>query len=367
MTAIMLLGAGIAVLVSQTTVASGDGLARTSQTGAPSVLVSYATPSVIHPVRINSPVPVAATFSEPVSGFAVEDISLVNGLASHFVGSDGDAVYNFDVTPNAIGVVTVDIAAGVAEDVGQNGNTAAPQFLLGIPYDDDRNSVMSRDEVITAITDYLFSGLITRDETLAVIVLYLFPPTPTPTPTPKPTPTPPPPPPYVKEFLFGDDVPPQKEADIRQAVHLMHEYALSLGMRESDIERDLAIYVYYHDIDKFVSIYQDIFGGSRSNAIEDLIDSSAFSRGGRYIFMNLTGRSHQTRWRVMRTPAHELHHAHTSNLSSLSKGGPDDEVPPAGPEWLNEGGAHYLAWRALSWGEVVPYDFARLDVVSEAL
>ena len=178
MTAIMLLGAAIVVLASQPTVTSGDSLARTSQTGTPSVLVSYVTPSVIHRVRINSPVPVTATFSEPVSGFAVEDISLVNGLASNFVGSDGDAVYTFHVTPNAIGEVTVDIADGVAEDVNRNGNTAARQFLLGIPYDDNSDSVISRDEAITAITDYLFGGLITRDETVAVIALYVFPPTP---------------------------------------------------------------------------------------------------------------------------------------------------------------------------------------------
>ena len=33
-------------------------------------------------VRINSPIPVTATFSEPVSGFTNSDISVVNGTTS---------------------------------------------------------------------------------------------------------------------------------------------------------------------------------------------------------------------------------------------------------------------------------------------
>ena len=46
-------------------------------------------------VRIDSPVPVTAAFSEPVSGFTIEDISVVNGPAGSLVGSSGDSVYTF--------------------------------------------------------------------------------------------------------------------------------------------------------------------------------------------------------------------------------------------------------------------------------
>ena len=125
-------------------------------------------------VRINSPIPLTATFSEPVFGFTVGDITVTNGFAGNFVGNDSDSVYTFDVTPNTIGVVAVDIAADVALDAENNGNTAAIQLSLGIPYDDDHDGRINRDEVITAIGDYLFGGSLTRDQVIAIIGLYLF-------------------------------------------------------------------------------------------------------------------------------------------------------------------------------------------------
>ena len=125
-------------------------------------------------VRIDSPTPVTATFSEPVFGFTVDDVDVVNGSASNLVGIDGDSMYTFDVIPNAIGVVTVDIAGNVAQDADGNGNTAAVQLSLGIPYDDDGDGKISRDEVITAIGDFLFSGTLIRDHVIELIGLFLF-------------------------------------------------------------------------------------------------------------------------------------------------------------------------------------------------
>ena len=136
--------------------------------------VTLSITSTRSPVRISSPIPVTATFSEPVTGFAVSDITVTNGFAGNFVGNDSDSVYTFDVTPNAIGVVAVDIATDVALDAENNGNTAAIQLSLGIPYDDDHDGRINRDEVITAIGDYLFGGSLTRDQVIALIGLYLF-------------------------------------------------------------------------------------------------------------------------------------------------------------------------------------------------
>ena len=135
----------------------------------PSVDVAYAAGSAALPVRINSPVSLTVTFSESVSGFTVDDIVVVNGVADNLAG--GGALYTFDVTPNDIGEITVVIAAGVAEDADGNGNTAASQFSLGIPYDDDGNGGISKDEAIAAVRDY-FAGKLTKDETIAVIRLY---------------------------------------------------------------------------------------------------------------------------------------------------------------------------------------------------
>ena len=126
-------------------------------------------------MRTGLAVPVTAVFSKPVSGFAVEDVSVTNGGASNFAGSGRD--YAFDVTPNAIGKVTVDIAAGAATDAGGNGNAAAGQLALGIPYDDDGNGAIGKSEVVTAINDYLFGEgdeAISKSDVITLINLYLF-------------------------------------------------------------------------------------------------------------------------------------------------------------------------------------------------
>ena len=135
----------------------------------PSVIVSRAAGIADTPVRPGSPVSLTATFSGPVSGFASDDINVGNGAVSNFAGTG--AVYTFEVTPNAIGEVTVDISAGAAEDADGNGNTAAPRFSLGITYDDDGDGTVSKAEAIAAIRDY-FSGGITKAQAIAVIRLY---------------------------------------------------------------------------------------------------------------------------------------------------------------------------------------------------
>ncbi len=76
-----------------------------------------------------SPIPMTATFSEAVTGFVIDDITVGNGTASNFVAVSA-TVYTFDVTPSGQGAVTVDVAAGVAQDAALNNNTAATQFSI---------------------------------------------------------------------------------------------------------------------------------------------------------------------------------------------------------------------------------------------
>ena len=138
--------------------------------GSPLVVIRFVSAAGA-PVRLGSPVSLEAAFSEPVSGFALEDVNLANGVAGNFAGSG--AVYTFDVTPNAIGEAAVDIAADVAEDADGNGNIAA-RLSLGIPYDDDGDGMIEKSEIIAVINDYLFDEIITREQVIAVITLYLF-------------------------------------------------------------------------------------------------------------------------------------------------------------------------------------------------
>ena len=136
---------------------------------APGVSVSHATTSA--PVRINTPIPLMATFSEPVNGFTVDDITVANGDVSNFVGSDGDSVFTFDVTPNAVGVVTVDIPSGAATDSDGEANTAAERLTLGLPYDDDHDGLISASEVLRAVADF-FSDRISAGHVLQIVALF---------------------------------------------------------------------------------------------------------------------------------------------------------------------------------------------------
>ncbi|GAA0716821.1 hypothetical protein GCM10009430_12920 [Aquimarina litoralis] len=75
-----------------------------------------------------NPIPITVTFSESVTGFDINDVTIGNGNATNFTGS-GDT-YTFDITPIANGTVTADIAADVATDGAGNGNIIASQFTI---------------------------------------------------------------------------------------------------------------------------------------------------------------------------------------------------------------------------------------------
>jgi len=89
----------------------------------PEVAVSSVVPDPTN----TSPIPVTVEFSENVTGFVDTDIVAGNASVSNFVAVDGDT-YTFDLVPSGQGLVTADIAAGVAQDGGGNPNTEAAQF-----------------------------------------------------------------------------------------------------------------------------------------------------------------------------------------------------------------------------------------------
>jgi hypothetical protein len=105
-------------------VANGGDIAFRLDTIAPTVMI---TSTATDPTNV-SPIPMTATFSEDVTGFTLGDVTVSNGTAGNLAGSG--SVYTFDVTPVADGLVTVDIAAGVAQDAAGNDNTAATQFSI---------------------------------------------------------------------------------------------------------------------------------------------------------------------------------------------------------------------------------------------
>ena len=85
---------------------------------APSVLIGAL------PADVRGPFSVNVSFNENVTGFTLSDVSITNGVGSEFQAIS-ESEYTLEVTPNAMGTVTVDVAANVAQDAANNGNTAA--------------------------------------------------------------------------------------------------------------------------------------------------------------------------------------------------------------------------------------------------
>ncbi|OON68827.1 hypothetical protein B0919_11645 [Hymenobacter sp. CRA2] len=77
-----------------------------------------------------SPIPFTVTFSESVSSFVASDVTVTGGAVTAGSFSGSGTTYNFSVTPAGNGTVTVNVAAGVAQDAPGNGNAAASPFSI---------------------------------------------------------------------------------------------------------------------------------------------------------------------------------------------------------------------------------------------
>ena len=95
------------------------------------ILVDAIAPTVVisstanNPTNV-SPIPVSINFSEPVTGFAIEDVVVTNGTVGHFTGSG--STYTVDITPVSQGIVKINIAGAAAQDAASNNNVAAAEF-----------------------------------------------------------------------------------------------------------------------------------------------------------------------------------------------------------------------------------------------
>ncbi|MCY4507475.1 MAG: Ig-like domain-containing protein [Acidobacteria bacterium] len=98
-----------------------------ADTTSPTVAISS---DAVAPVT--GPFAIVVTFSEPVTGFALEDVVVGNGSASQLRGSG--ASYAGTITPVASGLVTVDIAAGAAEDGAGNPSIVADRFMIAADF-----------------------------------------------------------------------------------------------------------------------------------------------------------------------------------------------------------------------------------------
>ena len=110
---------------------------------------------------------VTITFSEPVTGFELEDIQVTNGTASNFT-KVSPPEYTATITPEGIGEVRVEVPEDVAEDGAGNGNQAAEAFevetKLAVSYQEESYTATEGGEAVT-VTVKLSQGW---DEELAI-------------------------------------------------------------------------------------------------------------------------------------------------------------------------------------------------------
>jgi FG-GAP repeat. len=88
----------------------------------PSVILSSAAGATV-----NSAFTATIAFSESVNNFVVGDITAGNAILSGFTDNGGGS-YSVTVTPTADGIVTLNVAANVAQDAAGNNNTAATEL-----------------------------------------------------------------------------------------------------------------------------------------------------------------------------------------------------------------------------------------------
>ena len=110
---------------------------------------------------------VTITFSEPVTGFELEDIRVTNGTASNFIEISLQE-YTATITPEGIGEVRVGVPEEVADDGAGNGNQAAEAFeletKLAVSYQEESYRAREGGETVT-VTVKLSQGW---DEELAI-------------------------------------------------------------------------------------------------------------------------------------------------------------------------------------------------------
>lgn len=106
--------------------AIGPSSTFTVDNSAPTLAI---TATVVDIINVPFVATFTFTFSEPVSGFALADITVGNGSATNFRATS-TLIYTADITPTSEGNVTVDVIATAAQDTAGNHNLAATQYVI---------------------------------------------------------------------------------------------------------------------------------------------------------------------------------------------------------------------------------------------
>lgn len=120
-------------------------------TRAPSIAISDDEPAAVANI-VGANLTYTFTFSEPVTGFTLQDITIVGGVPAGALTTVSASVYTLDITPTAgvVGNVTVDVAASAVTDFFGNSSTVALQSIQAVDMKAPTVVISMNDAVVTA-------------------------------------------------------------------------------------------------------------------------------------------------------------------------------------------------------------------------
>jgi uncharacterized repeat protein (TIGR02543 family) len=135
--------------------------------GQKNIVIDNAAPTIIITSSATDPtnastIPVTVTFSESVTGFVFDDISVDNGTAGSFTTVNA-YTYTASISPTAAGTVTVNVAGSVAADAAGNSNIAAT--ALTIVYDNIAPTV-------STVSSTTVSGIYKTGDVIAITITF---------------------------------------------------------------------------------------------------------------------------------------------------------------------------------------------------
>lgn len=118
------------------------------------VFVNTVTPTVVlgGSISLNAPSTINIVFSEAVTGFDLTDFSLTNATVSNLQTTD-NITYTVLLTPTAQGIVSIQVPANKAINIGGNGNSASA--TLSYYYDPNPPAITS---VVVPANNYYKAG-----------------------------------------------------------------------------------------------------------------------------------------------------------------------------------------------------------------
>jgi VCBS repeat-containing protein len=148
--------------------ATGISHTTTLDTTNPTVVITNDHTGKV--ISTDSTVQYTVTFDESVTGFEVGDLDVVGGVVSEFAGSGTTYTFNVTAADGSIADITVDIAAGVANDAAGNASTIATQSSQQVDMTGGDLSGTAAELVsIFAGTSYQHSGTVTITDAATVL------------------------------------------------------------------------------------------------------------------------------------------------------------------------------------------------------